>query len=92
MENKKEVVQKYLEGIKEKFDHFFGCFTKIIDNKIEMHIIVRTKNGFVIPSKEDKDNIYYFLRDIFEKSGQINISYNNTERKLEYWFIFDNLK
>ena len=90
MQNKKEVVQKYLEETKEKFDWFFGECAKIVDNKTEMHMIVRTEHGFKIPSRENVENIYYFLRDIFDKSDNIFININH-DRLLEYWFVFENL-
>jgi len=90
MQNKKEVVQKYLEETKEKFDWFFGECAKIVDNKTKMHMIIRTKHGFKIPSRENVENIYYFLRDIFDKSDNIFININH-DRLLEYWFVFENL-
>jgi len=39
----------------------------IIDNKIGMHMIVRTKHNLDIPSREDTEHRYYFLRDILDK-------------------------
>jgi len=88
--NNKKIIQKYLEETKEKFDWFFGNCAKIVDNIVEMHMIVRTEHGFKIPPKEDIENIYYFLREIFDKSDNIFININN-DGLLEYWFVFEGL-
>jgi len=87
----KSEVEKFLNDIKKKFDHFYGeDVTKIIDNNFEMHMIVRTKHSLNIPQKEDIENIYYFLRDILDKSDQIFINVNH-EGLLETWFVFNGL-
>lgn len=67
----KSEVEKFLNDIKKKFDHFYGENTaKIIDNKFEMHMIVKTKHMIKIPSKKSTEHIYYFIRDIFDKSDE----------------------
>jgi len=53
-------------------------------------MIVRTKHSLNIPQKEDIENIYYFLRDILDKSDQIFINVNH-EGLLETWFVFNGL-
>jgi len=87
----KSEVEKFLNNIKKKFDHFYGGdVAKIIDNKFEMHIIVRTKHSLNIPSREETEKTYYFLRDILDKSDQIFINVNH-EGLLETWFVFNGL-
>ena len=87
----KSEVEKFLNNIKKKFDHFYGEDTaKIIDNNFEMHMIIRTKHSLNIPSREDSEHRYYFLRDILDKSDQIFINVNH-EGLLETWFVFNNL-
>ena len=87
----KSEVEKFLNNIKKKFDHFYGeDVAIIIDNKIEMHMIIRTKYNLDIPSRDDKEHIYYFLRDILDKSDQIFINVNH-EGLLETWFVFNGL-
>ena len=85
-------MEKYLNNIKKKFDHFYGeDVAKIIDNKFEMHMIIKTKHMLKIPPKEDNEHLYYFIRDIFDKSDELFIE-PNWEGLLEVWFIFDNLQ
>ena len=85
-------IEKYLNDIKKNFDHFYGEDTaKIIDNKFEMHMIVRTKHNLDIPSRENTENRYYFLRDIHDKSDEMTIDVN-WEGLLEVWFVFNNIK
>jgi len=87
----KSEVEKFLNDIKKKFDHFYGeDVAIIIDNKIGMHMIVRTKHNLDIPSREDTEHRYYFLRDVFDKSDQIFINVNH-EGLLETWFVFNGL-
>jgi len=87
----KSEVEKLLNDIKKKFDHFYGeNVAKIIDNGFEMHMIIRTKHSFNIPQKEDIENVYYFLREILDKSDQIFINVNH-EELLETWFVFNGL-
>ena len=86
----KSEVEKFLNNIKKNFDHFYGeDIAIIIDNKIEMHMIKRTKHSFNIPPKEDIENIYYFLREILDKSDQVLININH-EGLLEIWLVFNN--
>ena len=88
----KSKVEKFLNDIKKKFDHFYGeDVTIIIDNKIEMHMIVRTKHSLDIPLKEDIENRYYFLRNILDESDQIFINVNH-DGLLETWFVFNDIK
>jgi len=87
----KSEVEKFLNNIKKKFDYFYGEDTaKIIDNNFEMHMIIRTKHNLNIPSREDTEHRYYFLRDILDKSDQIFINVNH-EGLLETWFVFNGL-
>ena len=91
MKSKSEV-EKFLNNIKKKFDHFYGeDVAKIIDNKIEMHMIIRTKHRLDIPSRENTEHLYYFIRDIFDKSDEMFININ-WEGLLEAWFVFNNLE
>jgi len=87
----KSEVEKFLNKTKKKFDHFYGeDVVKIIDNNFEMHMIIRTKHSLNIPSREDNEHTYYFLREILDKSDQIFINVNH-EGLLETWFVFNGL-
>jgi len=87
----KSEVEKFLNNIKKNFDHFYGDdVAKIIDNGFEMHMIVRTKHSLNIPPREDSEHIYYFLRNILDKSDKIFINVNH-EGLLETWFVFNGL-
>jgi len=87
----KQEVENFLNNTKKKFDHFYGeDVAKIIDNKFEIHMIVKTKHNLDIPSREDNEHRYYFIRDILDKSDQIFINVNH-EGLLETWFVFNGL-
>lgn len=90
----KKEIEKFLEDIKKKFEWFHNCKCKIIDNKVSMHIIVRTSDNFRVPSRTDTKNHEYYLREIFDKSDEFFINENiflKEEGIFEYWFIFNNL-
>lgn len=90
MINKKDDIQKYLVDIEKKFKWFYDASTRIVDNNNSMHIIIKTKHSFQIPDREDVDNVDWYIRDIFDKANQIFININS-DKLIEYWFVFNNL-